>query len=386
MKVSITLHRLVRILRAGVGMLIGMATYPIAWYFCFSPKDALARAVADLLMIGFYGTDINSPSARLLARQAARGQVGAVFFVAQNIRNKGNFPALVRLFSGGPARPMLAVDHEGGAVQRLRPGHGDFVRVPAARTTALQRSPEEARDIYARAGEDLIRAGFTINFGPVLDVDDPNNPAIGRWARAFSSDPEVIATYGEAFVEGFSSVGVLCVAKHFPGHGHAVDDSHFGAANISDTWTKLELEPFVRLIKSPHAPPMIMTGHLRLDQIEPSHLPATVSKPIVTGLLRERLGYQGVIVTDDIDMDAVRHFMDRKDAVIQALAAGSDIVMIKNLFGYDPFLPQRAVRWIRQAIRDGRLSEDAIMASAERVQAMRRWSEAKTVAAQKSAK
>jgi len=120
---------------------------------------------------------------------------------------------------------------------------------------------------------------------------------------------------------------------------------------------------------------LIMTGHLRLDSVAPDGRPATISPAIVAGLLRERLGYQGVVVTDDLDMGAVSHIATRKEAVVQAIAAGCDLLMIKNLFGYDPLMPQREVGWIRAAISRGELSKAQVMAAAERVRAIRRKAE-----------
>jgi len=353
-----------------MGMAIGMTTYPVAWLGWFRARDTLATAVGELLLIGFYGTSSASPSARLLARQARRGQVGAVFFVHQNIGTPEELEDLLCLFQAGSTAPMLAIDHEGGVVQRLTAAHG-FTRVPAARDVAATMSPAEARSLYALAGRELAERGFTINLGPVLDVDEPTNPAIGIFGRAYATDPDVISTYAEAFVEGFSRAGILCTAKHFPGHGRTTTDSHDGAADISGTWTEEELVPFARLFASPHAPPMVMTGHLRLDPVEPSGLPAAVSASIVTGLLRGRMGYRGVVVTDDLDMGAVSHIMSRKDAIVQAIAAGSDLLMIKNLFSYDPLLPQRAVGWVRKAIAQGRLSEEQVIEAADRVRAIR---------------
>ena len=356
--------------RAGLGIAFGMLDYPAAWFGWFRPRDELAAAVAELLLVGFYGTNSASPSARLLARQVRRGQVGAVFFVSQNIGTTEEVAGLLHLFRGGRNQPLLAIDHEGGIVQRLTEAHG-FTRIPAARDVAATMSPVEARDLYALAGRELAALGFNINLGPVLDVDVPGNPAIGVFGRAYDTDPERIASYAQAFVEGFANSGILCAAKHFPGHGRSVSDSHSGVADISATWTEAELEPFARLLASPHAPPMVMTGHLRLDPVAPGGWPATVSAPIVTGLLRERLGYRGVIVTDDLDMGAVSHLMNRQEAVVEAIAAGSDLLMIKNLFGYDPLLPQRAVGWIHKAIASGRLSQAQVIAAAERVRVMR---------------
>lgn len=352
-------------------MAVGMLAYPIAWFGWFRSRDELAAAVGELLLVGFHGASSASPSARLLARQMRRGQVGAVFFVGQNIGTAQEAAGLLRLFRSGTARPLLAIDHEGGLVQRLTGAHG-FTHLPAARDVAATMSPAEARSLYARAGRELAAFGFNVNLGPVLDVDDPANPAIGAFGRAYSADPERIAAYAQAFVAGFASAGVLCAVKHFPGHGRAVSDSHEGMADISASWTETELEPFARLLDPRHAPPLVMTGHLRLDPLAPDGRPATVSAPIVTGLLRGRLGYRGVVMTDDLDMGAVSRIMSRKEAVVQAIATGSDLLMIKNLFGYDPLMPQRAVGWVRAAIARGDLSEAQVMEAAERVRAIRR--------------
>jgi beta-N-acetylhexosaminidase len=365
------LRRLWRAARAVRGISRGMLDYPAAWFGLFRPRDALAAAVADLLIVGFYGANARSPSARLLARQVRRGQVGGVFFVTQNIGTIDELAELMRLFRSGPHQPLIAIDHEGGMVQRLTEAHG-LTRLPAARTVAETLSPATARQLYAGAGLELAALGFNINLGPVLDVDEPENPVIGRPKRSYGTDPERIAAYAEAFASGFASAGILCAAKHFPGHGRSASDSHHGVADVSARWTEAEMEPFARLFASPHAPAMVMTGHLRLDRLAPDGRPATVSAPIVMGLLRQKLGYKGVVMTDDVDMDAVRHLMSRSEAVVQALAAGNDLIMIKNLFGYDPLLPQRAVRWVRKAIARGILTEAQIMSAAARVRAIRR--------------
>ncbi|MFK7955757.1 MAG: glycoside hydrolase family 3 N-terminal domain-containing protein [Lysobacterales bacterium] len=347
-----------------------MLSYPAAWFGWFRSRDELAKAVAELLLIGFYGANSSSLSARLLARQVRKGQVGAVFFVNQNIGALEQVLALVRLFHHEDNRCLLAIDHEGGVVQRLTKTHG-FTKIPAARKVASSMSEDEACVLYTQAGQELAQLGFNINLGPVLDFHEPSNPPVGKPGRAFDSHPETIAAFGQAFIKGFGSAGVFCAAKHFPGHGRAVSDSHDMTADITATWTEEEIDPYVQLIASPHPPAMVMTGHLRLDSIAPDGRPATIAAPIVSGLLRERLRYKGVIMTDDIDMGAVTQFLNRKDAFIQALAAGNDLIMIKNLFGYDPLLPQRAVRWVRNAIAKGTLNEKEIMASAERIRKVR---------------
>ena len=362
--------RALRVARAGSGILRGMLAYPLAWSGLLRPRDPLAQDVAELLLMGFHGAGPHSFSARLLARQVRRGQVGSVFFVHHNVGKPAKLAALLSLFGGAGAPPLLAIDHEGGSVQRLKVRHGVTI-LPGAKDLCNRLSPAEAQDTYARAGAELRRIGFNLTLGPVLDVHDPGNPAIGQFGRAYDSDVERIAEYGKAFVAGSLQAGLVCAAKHFPGHGRAFSDSHFEPANASATWNEDELVPFERLFAAPEPPPVVMVGHLRVDGLDPSGQPATLSAPMITGLLREKLGYRGVVMTDDIDMGAISTLLPRKEAFIAALAAGNDLVMIKNLFGYDPRVPERAVAWVREGIARGQLSEVAIKASAARVRALR---------------
>jgi beta-N-acetylhexosaminidase len=287
-----SLRRPSRAVRAVLGFARGMLDYPTAWFGLFRPRDVLADAVAELLIVGFYGANARSPSARLLARQVQRGQVGAVFFVTQNVGTIDELAGLMRLFRTGSGQPLIAIDHEGGKVQRLREAHG-ATRLPAARTVAETLTPTEARKLYAGAGQEFASLGFNVNLGPVVDFHDPKNPAIGRTKRSYGTDPERIAAYGVSFTSGFARAGVLCAAKHFPGHGRSTGDSHNGVVDISARWTEAELEPFSRLFRSPHPPAMVMMGHLHHDRLATDGRPATLSAPIVTGLLRQKLGYEG---------------------------------------------------------------------------------------------
>lgn len=364
--------RLKRLLVAGIGILKGMFFYPIAWFWTGHPRDPVALAVADMLMIGFFGSKKSSPSARLLARQIRNGQVNGVFFVKENIANPLDLKPLLELFGVPDSRLLVAVDHEGGAVQRLSQRHG-MTRLPRARQVGLsQAGYTQARGLYAMAGRELSSWGFNLNLGPVVDVHDPENKVIGAYGRSYGRDSHVISTYAAAFVDGFGSNGIMCALKHFPGHGCSLGDSHYQTADISTTWSEAELEPYKQLIALKKVP-MVMTGHLRLDKYEPSGSPVTFSRSIVKGILRERLGYSGVVLTDDLDMDAVRATHNRRQAIIGALKAGNDLLMIKNLVRYDPLLPKRALLWIRKAIKSGELQEQEIIAAANRIRSLKAY-------------
>lgn len=333
--------------------------------------SALQDRVSELLLMGFSGTAPDSLSAKNLADHIGNGRVGGVVFVKDNVGTRDEVAGLVQLFgTAGRNRTIIAIDHEGGAVQRLTEAHG-FTRLPAAWTVARTCAPADARALYARAGHELAALGFNLNLAPVVDLHDPDNPAIGRFGRAFSTDPAEVVAYAEAFIEGFASAGVRCALKHFPGEGKSHEDSHDDLPDISATWSKRDLEPFRALIARGQVT-AVMSGHVRLAAVDPDPVPVTLSAKAITGLLRTTLGFDGLTLTDDLDMAAVSGVGDRRSAVIRALGAGNNLLMLRNRHRFDPELPNTVAAWVEDAIRKGDLSERLIADSAERVRRFRR--------------
>lgn len=355
-----------KFIQAGGGLILGILFFPVAWAWTRHPRDPIAIAVSNVLMLGFFGSKNSSFSARLLARQVEHGQVNGVFFVRENVGNSEDLVGLKELFNFRKNATLLAIDHEGGSVQRLSQRHGVAKLPHALRVGSSRLSFNQLKAFYTHAGGEFAKWGFNVNFGPVLDVHDSQNAVIGRYGRSFGGDASNIALNAAAFIEGFSSHGIICALKHFPGHGRSKGDSHYQPADISSTWSDKEIEPYSQLISQGRAP-MIMCGHLRLDRIEPSGCPATLSRAIIQGILRDRLGFDGVVVTDDLDMGAITATHNRRRAVIDALKAGNDLIIIRNFFGYDPLLPKRALHWIRQAIKDGELDESRVLEAGNRI-------------------
>jgi beta-N-acetylhexosaminidase len=366
----LNIQKTIKIISATAGILRSFMFYPVAWFWTRHPQDPLGKAVSQILMLGFIGSTRHSLSARLLARQFRNGQIHNIFFVKENIGTHKNLIALKNLFDTQKKYTWVGIDHEGGAVQRLSHRHGVRKLPRAIQVGMSQLNFSQVKVMYSHSAKELRHWGFNLNFGPVLDVHDPKNLAIGKFGRSFGIDARSISLCGAAFVEGFQSEGVTSVLKHFPGHGRSVGDSHLEPANISDQWSEKELAPFKQLIDWRRAP-IIMCGHLRLDSIDATGCPATLSKPIIEGLLRDRLGYCGVVMTDDIDMQAITKTHDRRRAMIEALNAGNDLIMIRNLFGYDPLLPKRALYWVRQAIKNGELTESRVFEAAERIMSLK---------------
>jgi beta-N-acetylhexosaminidase len=233
-------------------------------------------------------------------------------------------------------------------------------------------NPDAAYSAYRNLALELRDYGFNLNLGPVVDLNlNPANPVIGRLRRSYGADPDHVTAYAKAFVYAHNESGVLTAAKHFPGHGSSDTDSHDVLVNISDSWQERELRPYRKLIED-DAIDMIMVGHLYHPAFSDSpDVPTTLSPKAIEQVLRESLNYDGVVITDDLDMRGVRQNADFEERVVGAVAAGNDILLITNGNGYQPDLPERVAEVIRAAIAEGRLSEARIRQSYERIMALK---------------
>ncbi len=289
----------------------------------------LSEAAGQLLIVGFHGTE--APQAGV--EEALRaGQIGGVILFARNIgpgdeglRQLAALNARLdacRAPDGAP--PFIAVDQEGGRVRRLR--HG-VTLVPAMARLGERNDPDLAARVSEVIATELSLLGFNLNFAPVMDVStNPDNDVIGD--RAFGSDPERVAALAGAFTVGHYVASVVPCAKHFPGHGDTLIDSHHDLPVLHHDLARLdavELVPFKRAIKS--GIPMIMTAHLLIPALDPDH-PVTLSPLGVGHLLRERLKFKGVIISDDLEMKAIADRYPIEDVVELGLAAGLDIFLI----------------------------------------------------------
>ncbi|MEM7214981.1 MAG: glycoside hydrolase family 3 N-terminal domain-containing protein [Pseudomonadota bacterium] len=328
----------------------------------------IEKMAGQLLVPGFPGSSPDSKSARALANHIASGRAGGALFLRHNVKSGGSTKATAQSFIAANRGSLLAIDQEGGKVQRLGKKHG-FTPMPTAKWVAGNRSVDEAKVLYAKAGRELRSAGFNLNMAPSVDIHDPKNPVIGKYGRGFSTDVERISAYAGAFVDGFAAAGVACSLKHFPGHGSSRSDSHDGFVDITNTWSKEELVPFKRLANKA---PLIMGGHLFHPQFSNGKSPVTFSQKALVAQLRNGLGYNGVILTDDLDMGAIRKSFQLKEAIILALAAGNDLLLLSNSLNYDEALPADAVKWISGAVKSGRISKSRIKSSYNRVMSLRR--------------
>ncbi|MEP3475744.1 MAG: glycoside hydrolase family 3 N-terminal domain-containing protein [Hyphomicrobiales bacterium] len=326
------------------------------------------QMIGQMLMMGFQGGSAKGASAKRLANQIKKGQVGSVVFLGYNFKSKSSVKQLTSLFknAAGSNRLFIALDMEGGSVQRLGRKLG-YPSIPSARSIAKKQSPAQAKSTYKKLASISKSAGFNMNLGPVVDLlINPRNPVIAKWNRAYSADPKKVIEFARSFVKAHKEAGIITVLKHFPGHGSSIGDSHEGFVNISSTWKNKELDPFNQLIKSGDAP-AIMPGHLIHKRIASDGVPVSISKPAISGLLRKKLNYSGLVISDDLQMGAIAKNYSYKNTIIRAVNAGVDILMISNSRKPDANLPAKTIALISKAIDEGKIAPGKIESAYKRI-------------------
>ena len=289
----------------------------------------------------------------------------------RNIESPAQVQALVAFLQAQARIALLAsIDQEGGRVNRLKPAYGFPESVSHEELGRLNQPGETYRHAAATANT-LVSLGFNLNLAPVVDLDaHPDNPIIKGKGRSFSSDPEVVAWHAAEFVRAHRAQGVLTCAKHFPGHGSATGDTHLGLVDVTQTWRERELIPFQRLIAADLCD-VIMSAHVFNAKLDPER-PATLSHAVITGLLRERLGFRGVVISDDMEMKAISSHYGLDNSVPAAIEAGIDVLCFGNNMSYDPDIAAKAIGILVRAVESGRIAETRIDESYARVLALKR--------------
>ena len=320
--------------------------------------------VGQLLMVGIDGTELDEGTAEFLKEH----RIGGVILFGRNIRSAEQVAALTEALKGLKTGPggvgmLIGIDQEGGRVNRLPGKRGKF---PSAKALAADGDPDRVREAAGEMAAQLKEMGINLNFAPVLDINsNPNNPVIGD--RAFGSDPETVSKMGLAFIQGTLDQGIIPVAKHFPGHGDTLVDSHTDLPVVENTMDRLqsfELVPFRKAVEA--GVPAIMSAHILLPQVDADN-PATLSPEIISGILRKRLGFDGVVVSDDLDMEAITKLYSPGEAAVRAVKAGVDMVLVghtrDNMIGvYDA---------LAGALKNGEIDQKTIDSAVKRVLALK---------------
>ena len=317
---------------------------------------SVPEMVGQMFMISMGGTEPDYYVNKMIRER----NIGGVLLFAHNMKSEEQTRdltgALQRLsMQTEPAIPLfIAVDHEGGEIS-----HAPWVAPqPAAARIGARGDPAEARAIAEEMGRELLRAGVNTDLAPVVDTGF--GAAIG--SRSFGEDPQLVARMGAATVEGFRAAGVVCAAKHFPNHGPAASDSHVSLPVVNHDLATLrshDLPPFEAAIAA--GVPMVMVGHLLYPAIDPER-PASLSKEAI-GMLRQDLGFDGVVVTDDLAMTGATGGGPPARAAVEAVKAGADLLIITSL----PERQADAYDAVLEAVESGEIPREQIEASVRRI-------------------
>lgn len=323
-------------------------------------RAALRRDIRTTLMPGFSGFTVPD-----WVFDAFANGLLSVCVYGENIRDAEQLRALGTELRAACPEALFAIDEEGGEVTRLHYLNGS--PYPGAAVLGRIDDADYTSRIGEQVGRDILSAGFNLALGPVADVNsNPHNPVIGT--RSFASDPARAGKHVAAWILGLQRTGAIACAKHFPGHGDTLEDSHLALPTVDvplQTLEQRELPPFRAAIEAGVG--AIMTSHILLPQIDPT-VPATLSRRILQGLLRDELEFDGVIVSDALDMQGASHEIGIPEAAVRALIAGCDLLCLGTSTGAE--LLQEIEDAILLALDSGRLREDRLVDAARRVRAL----------------
>ena len=340
-------------------------------------------------MIGFQGTELHADDA-IVKAILAQNVGGVILFdynlktktYEHNIKNPAQLQLLTRQLQDYAAKAaanhkndllplFISIDYEGGNVTRL-PEKLGFPKTKSA--ADIGQLPDKAAEQQAEQMVRLLKQeGINMNFMPVLDVNNnPENPVIGKKGRSFSSDPQIVIRYAALFSKVYRDNGIICVYKHFPGHGSSTGDTHAGFVDVTHTWKENELDPYAELLKRSYHCPMIMMAHVVHYGLDSRGYPASLSYQMTTQLLRNKLKFKGIIVTDDMQMKAITENYGLKDAVRLAVNAGADVLIFGNQLVPIAQDPRQIIDMIYDDVRSGKISEKRIDESYQRIMTLKK--------------
>lgn len=336
----------------------------------------LREKIGQMVMVTVTGdsAEKSSPSMDTLKSNLNEGLVGGlVMYVwSGNLKYPQQISHLTSEIQKLTRVPLLlATDQEGGQVARLSASNG-FAATPSAYSMGtLVNLESNTRAVAATMAGWFVETGLNMNLAPVVDVNvNPSSPAIGALDRSFSADPDTVASHARWFVEEFRNRGVVTTLKHFPGHGSATTDSHLGFTDVTATWSEMELEPYSTLL-SANAVDAVMTAHVFNASLDSTY-PATLSYATVSGLLRNQLGYGGVVVSDAMSMKAISTMFGGDQAIELAVNAGVDILLYtRNLDSTGESTARHIVELIERRVKEGGISEARIDESYGRIIALK---------------
>lgn len=333
--------------------------------------DSLDLKIGQMLLVGVNGQSADS----MILQNINDGKVGGVVIYEKNFTKDNTYINLKNftwaMQKASETSLFITIDQEGGLVNRLKTKY----HFPKSVTAAYLGEQDNIDSTYFYGeitAATLAGLGINVNFAPVVDLaTNLENPVITKNGRAYHADENIVHKHAAITVASHRKHDVITVLKHFPGHGSSKTDTHFGIADVTSYWERKELYPYEKMIKNGEVD-AIMTAHIVNKQLDASGLPGTLSKPIMTGILRDSLGYEGVIFSDDMQMHAITKHYGLEKAILLSIEAGVDVLMFSNnIQGSENRTVDTVFEIIKGYVNDGVITEERINTSYERIRTLK---------------
>ena len=334
--------------------------------------DSLDIKIGQMILIGFPKDNVDPE----VLREIRQGKVGSIIIFEKNIPAKNSFVALKKITwtyqHAAPIPLFICIDQEGGRVNRLKDKYG-FPRSITAAAMAKSPTLDSVRFYSEATASTLAGLGINVNFAPVVDLaSNPDNPIIAKFGRAFSANEDSVALMAKEVIKQHRKYGVVTSLKHFPGHGSSKADTHLGIADVTNTWEERELKPYQLLIDSGYTD-AIMTSHIVNKKLDKNGNPGTLSADVLTGILRKRLHFNGVIFTDDMQMHAITKHYGFEQAIKLAILGGVDIMTFSNnIAGSDQRTVDKVHGIVRSMVEKGEIPRSRIDESFKRIMQLKK--------------
>jgi beta-N-acetylhexosaminidase len=334
--------------------------------------DSLALKIGQMILIGMPKAEVDSA----VLHEVAAGKAGSIILFEKNIPKTDSYAGLKKMLwtyqKAAPIPLFIAIDQEGGKVNRLKEKYG-FPRSITATASGKAKTLDSVKFYSSSTAATLAGLGFNVNFAPCVDVAvNPDNTVIVKVERSFSANEDTVTMMAREYVKEHRKAGVITSLKHFPGHGSSKEDTHFGVADVTNTWSERELKPYQSLLASGDVD-AVMTSHIVNKNLDKSGLPGTLSTEIIDGVLRKKLGFQGVVFSDDMQMHAIAKQYGMEESIRLAIHAGVDIFCFSNnIQGSEERTVDKVYATIRGFVESGQISKARIDESFRRIMKLKK--------------
>ena len=331
-------------------------------------RDMLDVKIGQMILIGFPKAEVDP----MVLEEIKTGKVGSIILFEKNVpKGSASFNALKKMLwtyqKAAPIPLLICVDQEGGKVNRLKDKYG-FPKSVTAQDMGRAKTLDSVRFYAESIASNLAGLGFNVNFAPDVDLGvNKENTVVYKNGRTFSADPDSVVLLATEYIKPHRKYGVITTLKHFPGHGSSMADTHFGVADVTNTWTEKELIPFQKLIMAGEAD-AIMSAHIVNMKLDPKGYPGTLSYRMIDSLLRKQLHFNGVVFSDDMQMQAISKQYGLEETIKLAINAGIDILCFSNnIQGTEDRTVDKVHAIIRSLVESGQIKQERIDESFERI-------------------